>query len=101
MAERVPEVQRDPAGGCLALAFIGHDHRDLRPGAALDDLGHDPGVEDIGGRRAAIAGAVGLEELEQALVAEDRHLDRLPERRSALALRQVRRVATSTTTAAG
>ena len=41
VAERVPEVERDPPAGGAALALVGDDDLDLGPGGPLDDLGDD------------------------------------------------------------
>ena len=68
-----------------ALALVGQDHLDLRPAGPLDELGDDARRED---RRVAARDrrAVGLEQLEQPLVAEGGHLDRLAEGGPQLAL---------------
>ena len=88
--QRVPEVQGDPAAAGVALALVRQHDLHLRPRAALDDLGDGARRE-----RRLIAPrdrrAVLLEELEQPLVAERGHLDRLAERGPALALGSVRR----------
>ena len=85
MAERMAEVERDPAAGRIPLALVGHDDLDLGPARPLDELGDDARCED---RRIAPRDrrAVGLEQLEQPLVAEGRHLDRLAEGGPQLAL---------------
>ena len=55
VAERVPEVQRDPAVGGALLLLVGVDDRDLRPRRPLDELGHGARRRTPRRRRAAIA----------------------------------------------
>ena len=78
MAEGVPQVQGDPAPRDAALPLVGEDHLDLGPAGALDQLGEDTRRED-GLVVARERLSVGLEQFEQPLVAERRHLDRLTE----------------------
>ena len=64
--------------------LIGDDDLDLGPGAALDELGDaavvvDPRIAGGDGR------PIGLEQLEQPVIAEGGHLDRLAKRRPPLA----------------
>ena len=87
MAHRVAQVQADSTGARVrvGLALVGGDDLDLLPGAALDQLGHGAVLENsVFSVHDRIP--VRLEQLEQALVAEDGHLHRLPKRRAPLAL---------------
>src|SRR4029079_9620580 len=76
MSERVPEIEGDPYTARVTLALVGEDDLDLGPAGALDELGDD--ARGQGGRlRPRQRRSVLLEKLEQTLVAEGRHLDRL------------------------
>ncbi len=86
VAQRVPEIERDPASVAL-LPFVGGDDDDLRPRRPLDHL-RDGARFERGLVAARDRLAVGLEEREQPLVAEGRHLHRLAERRPPLPLGQ-------------
>ena len=88
MPQGVAEVERDPAAGRAALAFIGEHDLHLGPGAAFHELGHDAPVESAGARPRAIGRTVAFQQLEQALVAEGGHLHGLAQRRTTLALGQ-------------
>ena len=78
MPERVAQVERDPSATRPPLPLIGDDDFDLRPRAAFDEFRHVAVLDRIG-----LAGsdrlAMALEQLEQPLVAERRHLHRLTE----------------------
>ena len=85
MTQRVPQVERDPTVGRDSLTFVGGHHRDLGPRRPFDQLRDGTRVE--AGRVASRdRGAVRLEQLEQPLVAEGRHLDRLAQRGPKLSL---------------
>ena len=85
MAERVAQVERDPTAARPAFALVGDDDFDLRPGTSLHELRD---VAALDGRRFPPRDrvAVAFEQLEQPLVAERGHLDRLAERGPPLAL---------------
>ena len=69
----------------VVFALVGEHDLHLRPGAPLHELGDDPpGVGVIGTRRDRLP--VGLEQLEQPLVAQRGHLDGLTQRRPPMAL---------------
>jgi hypothetical protein len=85
MPERVAEVQPYPPGPTGALTLVRDDHLDLRPGAALDGFGDLASA----GRAGISPGdriAASLEQLEQSLVAQRGHLDRLAECRPPMPL---------------
>ena len=78
VAQRVPEIQVDPAAARPALALIGDHDLQLGPAGALYDLGRRTTFE--GGRIAASDGRpISLEQLEESVVAEGCHLGRLAE----------------------
>ena len=70
MPERMPQVERHAPA---VFALVRADHLDLRPGRPLDDLGQRAARDGFRvARRDGVT--VVLEQREQALVAEDRHL---------------------------
>ena len=66
------------------LALVGDDHLDLRPRRPLDDLRDGAPADRRRVRARGDRRAVGLEQREQSLVAEGRHLHGLAQRRSPL-----------------
>jgi hypothetical protein len=87
MAERVPKVQRDTAGRARAFTLVGEHHVHLGHRAPLDELG-DVAPLDRARVTAGDGVAARLQQLEEPLVAEDRHLHGFPERRPSMPCRE-------------
>src|SRR5688500_20282487 len=84
------EVEGDPSTARPALALVGDDHLDLRPGTALDELRDHAALRGLWFATSDRV-AVTLEQLEQPLVAERRHLHRLAEGGPSLSFGQGRK----------